>query len=99
MASRKKHLAIRRSKRPWRNGEIEREREHILNRFPSSVRDVFMWRGEELARARTRLLYVYTYRFDAPREREKTRLFFWLGFEFKRFKAISQGVARRIVGS
>lgn len=97
MVSRKKHLAIRRSKRPWRNGESE----HILNRFPSSARDVFMWRAEP-ARSDMLCTYVQLYMYTSTR-------CFWRGltaffggvesFEFKRFKAISQGVARRIVGA
>ena len=95
MASRKKHLAIPRGKRPWRNGG---RGEHILNRFPSSVRDIFMcpatgcqdhrvYTGAGWCIAATRSLLFE----DSP-------LFFFGGFEFKRFKAISQGVARRIVG-
>lgn len=78
----------------------EKEWEHILNRFPSSVRDVFMWRAEPA---------LYACINTASMLLEGTRLFFSLrrggggggeeGFEFKRFKAISQGVARRIVGS
>lgn len=69
------------------------EREHILNRFPSSVHDVFMWRaGPDRGPG---MLRVYT----PPLE--KNSPFFFGGvksFEFKRFKTISQGVARRIVG-
>lgn len=69
------------------------EREHILNRFPSSVHDVFMWRaGPDRGPGMPR---VYT----PPLE--KNSPFFFGGvksFEFKRFKTISQGVARRIVG-
>lgn len=60
------------------------------------MRDVFMWRTEA-----ARAVYMYndaTARplLDAPRK-DYSPLFFG-GLEFKRFKAISQGVERRIVG-
>lgn len=63
-----------------------REREHILNRFPSSVRDVFMWRTKP-ALLGPAAVCIYT----ASMLLERLRLFF-LGesLEFKRFKAISQ---------
>lgn len=78
---------------PWQTTMAKwQEREHILNRFPSSVRDVFMWRAEA-----ARGLYVrrrhyrrrrHRRRFDAPRRGLAS---FFGGLEFKRFKAISQG--------
>lgn len=57
-----------------------------------------MWRTEA-----ARVVYMYndvTARrllLDAPRK-DHSPLFFFGGLEFKRFKAISQGVERRIVG-
>lgn len=44
------------------HGEMAGEREHILNRFPSSVRDVFMWRRKP---ARLRSTVICIYRLDA----------------------------------
>lgn len=78
---------------PWQTTMAKwREREHILNRFPSSVpRRIYVARETSAARPRL-ALYVYT----ASMLSERTRLFL-LGarggggsFEFKRFKAISQ---------
>lgn len=61
------------------------EREHILNRFPSSACTMYLC-GAQNQRGSARL-YVYT----TSMLLERTRLFFLGGsFEFKRFKAISQ---------
>lgn len=51
-----------------------KEREHILNRFPSSMRDVFMWRTEA-----ARAVYMYndaTASFSSMLLERTTRLFF-----------------------
>lgn len=72
---------------PWQTTMAKwREREHILNRFPSSVRDVFMWRTKP---ARLGPAAVRIYRFDALGE-DSLLLSGGESFEFKRFKAISQ---------
>lgn len=63
-----------------------REREHILNRFPSSVRDVFMWRTKP-ARARPGYCMYIPLRCSW---RGLASSFWGESFEFKRFKAISQ---------
>lgn len=75
-----------------------REREHILNRFPSSVpRCIYV--AHETERRSARLLYVYT----ASMLSERTRLFF-LGegggevSNLKGLKRFPRRVARRIVG-
>lgn len=98
MASRKKHLAIRCSKRPWRNGERERVGTYFKQISLFRTRCIYVAR-------RTGAVCMYIYRLDAP---GRDSPFFFAeggrrggeeGFEFKRFKAISLGVARRIVGS
>lgn len=76
---------------PWQTTMAKwREREHILNRFPSSVHDVFMCRatGYQNRCVHTGLDGVLPPPFAALRGLAS----FFGAFEFKRFKAISQGV-------
>lgn len=78
---------------PWQTTMAKwREREHILNRFPSSVHDIFMCR----ATGNQEPVYIRADLGVCCRRCsmlfEDSPLFFG-GFEFKRFKAISQGVA------
>lgn len=82
-----------------------REREHILNRFPSSVRDIFMCRatGYRCLPVCVRIARLRCF-VSPPLSRRACSLrglvsFFFGGSEFKRFKAISLGVARRILSS
>lgn len=84
---------------PWQTTMAKwREREHILNRFPSSVpRCIYV--AHENQRRSTRLLYVYT----ASMLSERTRLFFLGGgggevSNLKGLKRFPRRVARRIVG-
>lgn len=73
---------------PWQTTMAKwREREHILNRFPSSVRrDVFMWRTKPAPARPGCCMYI------PPRcsRRGLASSFGGGSFEFKRFKAISQ---------
>lgn len=84
---------------PWQTTMAKwREREHILNRFPSSVpRCIYV--AHENQRRSARLPYVYT----ASMLSERTRLFFLGGgggevSNLKGLKRFPRRVARRIVG-
>lgn len=91
---------------PWQTTMAKwREREHILNRFLSSVRDIFMCRatGYRCLPVCVRIARLRCF-VSPPLSRRACSLrglvsFFFGGSEFKRFKAISLGVARRILSS
>lgn len=79
------------------HGEMARERTYFKQISLFRERYIYVARGTGAAWQ----CYMYVYsvpRLDAPRGEDSPLFSAWGSFEFKRFKAISQGVARRIVG-